>query len=362
MALPWFIFVTMMLMVLCSLIYNLNALKSLSYSRYFSNKTAYEGESVEMIEEIINAKLLPLPWLRLESSISMGIQFGSQENLGISSGEISQNHISLFYLKSYRHIKRRHHVTCERRGLYHLESVTMTTGDLFGMTRNTKTFPLQLELMVFPMLLNIEDLPLPIHSWLGELPVKRWIVEDPFLTAGIREYSSGDPMGLVNWKATARTGTMQVHKKDYTADSRLVICLNVEISESMWRTVTDVERVELGIRYAATIAEYAMQHGIETGFVCNGRLDNGGERDPILADPMAQIEEFLELLAKLSLDRSLPMSRLLELVAENGVSDTDYLIISCHQGAELREAAQQLMLQGNGVEWLNIPGQGGEHS
>lgn len=357
MALPWFIIVTILLLFICALIYDRNALKSLSYSRYFSNTAAYEGESVEMIEEIINAKLLPLPWLRLESSISMGLKFGRQENLGISTGEISQNHISLFYLKSYRHIKRRHHVTCERRGLYHLESVTMTTGDLFGMSRKTKTFPLQLELMVYPLLLNLDDLPLPIHSWLGELPVKRWIVEDPFLTAGIREYSSGDSMGLVNWKATARTGTMQVHKKDYTADSRLVICLNVETSDSMWRTVTDVERIELGIRYAATIAEYAMQHGIETGFVCNGRVNYGGDSDPILVEPMAQMEEFLEVLAKLSLDRTLPMSRLLEMEAENGVSDIDYLIISCHQGAELQVATEVLMQQGNGVEWLIIPEQ-----
>lgn len=68
-------------------------------------------------------------------------------------------------------------------------------------------------MLIYPVLLNLDELPLPIHSWLGELPVKRWIVEDPFLTAGIREYSSGDSMGLVNWKATARTGVMQVHKK-----------------------------------------------------------------------------------------------------------------------------------------------------
>ncbi|MEK3861934.1 DUF58 domain-containing protein [Paenibacillus sp. FSL H7-0716] len=360
MALPWFIFITVALVLLLADIYKRNGLKALSYSRYFSRKTAYEGERIEMIEEIVNAKLLPLPWLRLESSIARGLEFGSQDNLGISTGEISQNHISLFYLKSYRHIKRRHQVTCERRGLYRLESVTMTTGDPFGLTRKNKTYPLELELLIYPVLLNLDELPLPIHSWLGELPVKRWIVEDPFLTAGIREYSSGDSMGLVNWKATARTGVMQVHKKDYTADSRLIICLNIEDSDSMWRTVTDVERIEQGIRYAATIAEYAMQHGIETGLICNGRLDDAGERDPIEAEPMAQLEDMLELLARLKLDRTLPMSRLLELQVESGISDTDFLIISCHRGAELQKATDLLMQQGNGVEWLDIPEQGRE--
>ncbi|MNI98510.1 hypothetical protein D3C73_1573660 [compost metagenome] len=51
------------------------------------------------------------------------------------------------------------------------------------------------------------------------------------------------------------------------------------------------------------------------------------------------------------------MSRLLELEAESGSTDTDYLIISCHRGTELQQAAEQLRLSGNGVEWLDIPGE-----
>jgi len=360
MGLPWFIVFTILLLFLLAVIYERSALKGVSYSRYFSSRAVYEGEGVEMVEEIVNAKLLPLPWLRLESSIALNLVFGNQENLGISSGEIYQNHISLFFLRSYRHIKRRHQVVCMRRGFYRLESVTMTTGDPFGMSKKVKTFPLQLELLVYPVLLDYDDLPLPVHSWLGELPVKRWIVEDPFLTAGIREYSPGDPMGLVNWKATARTGSLQVHKKDYTADSRLVICLNVEISDSMWKTVTDVERIELGIRYAATVADYALQHGIQTGILCNGRMESGGEREILNSGPLSGLEETLELLARLSLERSLPMNRLLELQAEEGARDTDYLIITCHQGAELVMAAEQLVEYGNSVEWLDIPQQGRE--
>ncbi|KGE17160.1 DUF58 domain-containing protein [Paenibacillus wynnii] len=360
MALPGFILFTGILLLIVSIVYQRNALTAVSYSRYFSTKAAYEGDRIEMVEEIINDKLLPLPWLRLESSIARGIEFGRQENLGIHTGEIYQNHISLFYLRSYRHIKRRHLVTCERRGFYRLESVTMTTGDLFGMSSKVKTFPLQLELLVYPMILDMSELPLPIHSWLGELPVKRWIVEDPFLTAGIREYSSGDSMGLVNWKATARTGMMQVHKKDYTADSRLVIGLNVEISDSMWRTVTDIERIELGVRYAATIGEYALQHGIEIRFICNGKLEDSEFREPVISAAISGLEELLELLSKLTLERTLPMSRLLELQAENGESDSDFLIITCHRGHELQIAAEQLLQQGNGVEWLDIPEQEGD--
>lgn len=72
MALPWFIFITVALLFLLAVIYERNGLKALSYTRYFSTKVAYEGDNLEMIEEIVNAKLLPLPWLRLESSIARG--------------------------------------------------------------------------------------------------------------------------------------------------------------------------------------------------------------------------------------------------------------------------------------------------
>ncbi|MNE63656.1 hypothetical protein D3C80_1590200 [compost metagenome] len=66
----------------------------------------------------------------------------------------------------------------------------------------------------------------------------------------------------------------------------------------------------------------------------------------------------LGLLARLQLDRTIPMSRLLELEAEGSPSDNDYLIISCHRGAELDLAAEELRLLGNGIAWLDIPGEG----
>ncbi|UQZ36601.1 DUF58 domain-containing protein [Paenibacillus sp. PK3_47] len=354
MSLPWFIITTLLLLMVIYVIYDRNTFKKVRYTRYFSESSVYEGGQLEMVEEITNGKLLPLPWLRLESSISSGLTFGNQENFGVSTGQIYQNHVSLFSLKSYRHIKRRHLITCPQRGLFRLDSVTMTAGDPFGVSRRSQTFPLQLELLVYPGMADFNDLPLPVHSWLGELPVKRWIVEDPFLTAGTREYMPGDSLGSINWKATARTGSMQVHRKDYTADSRLIICINVEDSDSMWRTVNNAERIEWGIRCAAAVGEYAMGHGIETGLLSNGRLDGGGAREPVSARSLGSLEELMGLLACLNLDRTIPMSSLLELETESGSSNNDYLIITSHRGNELQQAVEQLKMLGNGVEWLDI--------
>jgi uncharacterized protein (DUF58 family) len=345
------------LLGLISWIYRKNALRHMSYTRYFSKETAFEGEEVEMVERIVNRKLLPLPWVRLESLIASGLSFGKQSNLDIRSGELYQNHTSLFSLRPFRQITRRHKVYCAKRGIYRLDSATMTAGDPVGFTTSTKRFPLTLTLTVYPAMLALRELPLPNHSWLGDLAVRRWIVEDPFLSAGTREYRPGDPLQSVNWKATARTGQLQVHKKDYTADHRLMICLNFEVSENMWKAVTAPARIEQAIRYAASVATYAIGHGIETGFICNGLI----KEDPTAAIRIAaqggtaQLTELLTMMARLTLETTVSMHALLAREAAMDTTDTDFLIISCHQGEKLRESADVLQRYGNGVEWMLVP-------
>lgn len=357
MQLTWLILSVVLIYGFIAFLYHSRALKGIRYNRTFSERAVFEGDTVEMVEVISNAKLLPLPWLRLESSMSTGLTFGRQSNLTIHAGDIYQNHSSLFYLRSYRQITRRHEILCSRRGQYRLESATMTTGDPLGINTRFKQFPLNLELLVYPRILSLPELPLPNHSWLGELPVRRWIGEDPFLISGIRQYRPGDSLGSINWKATARTGELQVHHHDYTADHRLMICLNLEVSDSMWRTVTDPERIELGLRYAATVAEYARRSGLAAGFLCNARLADGPRESVRIAPAVSsdQLTLLLEAMARLVLDRTVSMVRMLEMELAAGGTDMDYLIISCHQGEKLRELAEQLRLNGNGVEWMIIP-------
>lgn len=352
----WFMVFIILIVLVMSFLYENLALKGVNYTRYFSRRTVFEGEPLEMVEVISNAKLLPLPWLRLETSMPVGIRFERQNNLSISSGVIYQYHVSLFFLRPYRQITRRHQVACKGRGVYRLDTATLTTGDPLGMIQKVKKLNLDLELHVYPKIMSIQELPLPNHSWLGQLAVRRWIVEDPFLTAGVREYRSGDGYRGINWKATARMGTLQVHQRDYTADHRLMICLNIESSESMWKSILNQEQIENGIRYAASVANYALANGIETGIMCNGRLLDGNKESIIIEPSTAadQLELLLLKMTRLVMERVEPMFKLLGRAIEAGTTNMDYLIISCHQGEQLREKVRQLERQGNGVEWMNM--------
>lgn len=359
MAFHWIVLYGVLLLAALVWVYQRRALRHVTYERYFSRPAAFEGDTIEMVERIANRKLLPVPWLRLESTLSRHLVFGRQENLGVSGGELLQNHLSLFSLRPYRQIVRRHKVYLAKRGWYRLESVTMTAGEPFGLVRAVRTFPVSLTLLVYPRGVPLHELPLPNHRWLGKLPVRRWMVEDPFLAAGVREYRSGDPLKAVHWKATARTGRLQVHKREHAADHRLFICLNLEVTETMWKTVTEPERIEQGIRYAASVADFALRNGLETGFLSNGWLA-GGKRQPVRIPPAggaAQLTDLLEALARLELETTGSMAWLLEREAASGVTNTDFLIITCHRGDKLHSAAARLKSLGNGVEFMMIPPQ-----
>ena len=102
----WLLIVLLALGGAQSFVFSRFNFKSLKYTRTFSKRSVYEGETVEMVEQIVNRKLLPVPWLRVESRISPDLRFQTaQEEREISEDE--QYHKSVFYLGPYSRVTRR---------------------------------------------------------------------------------------------------------------------------------------------------------------------------------------------------------------------------------------------------------------
>lgn len=354
MILFWFIVAAIAILYLQSRIFQRYALSKISYERRFQKKACFRGDQVELIERLSNGKWLPVPWLRVESQLSAFLRFQHLDNFAVSSGKLSQNHKSFFSLKPYTKVTRTHRFTASRRGWYRLQTVTLTGGDLLGLTSATRTITLSGELIVYPKPAEVPAHQLPYHSWHGELSVRRWIVSDPFVVAGAREYRPGDNFKQVNWQATARTGKLQVHQHDFTADRRLMIYLNVDDAEGMWRAVTNEALIERGIEWAAGAAEAVIASGCEAGFSANMPLL--GERDSVRMEPRGGHEQLigiLEAMAKLEIERTELFDKLLEREAQSGYRDMDMLIISAYWNETLELAAEQLRYNGNAVAiWL----------
>ncbi len=328
----------------------------LSYERRFDRAFCYEGDEVEMLERIANDKATPLPWLRLEALLSSGLQFVRQDNLSIASGDRLQNHRSLFALRGYTEIVRRHKVHCVRRGCYDLDTVTMSCGDLFGIAQSVRTQRVESRLLVYPRAAAIQELPLPWRGWQGEYAVRRWTVEDPFLTQGIREYRAGDPLRSIHWKAVSRTRELQVREMGYTADRRIMVLLNVAVREDMWGDVTDEPLVEWGIRCVLTLLDRGLADGMPMGFGSNAySVDEPGRRVRIPpASGNLQMKVLLDTLAKLQLVQAVNFYEVLRLEEEEQGDPADYVIITAFVNEKLRERVRALEERGHRVELLPL--------
>ncbi|MBP1990265.1 DUF58 domain-containing protein [Paenibacillus eucommiae] len=352
MGISWILLLAAAVAYLQNLFFRRWGFSRLTVTRKFSEQHCFSGDEVEMIETIVNRKLLPIPWLRLESMIHAGLRFGKQSNLDINDGKLYQNHRSLFSLMPYTKIVRRHQVLCEKRGWYKLDSVAVSVGDALGMQVGTQSHKLNLRLLVYPKLIDWQELPLPSHSWQGDITVKRWVMQDPFLSAGVREYGFGDPLSSIHWKATARSQKLQVYNREFTADPRLMIILNTQISEMMWEAVSDTELVEKGISYAATLAERVIAAGIPVGFGCNAYTEEV-PKEPIYISPEGgwdHLNSLYETMAKLVVACCRSFDTYLDADAWQDGTALDFILITPFLSDKVEEQIQRLRDRGHAVE------------
>ncbi|MFC4809563.1 DUF58 domain-containing protein [Paenibacillus sp. GCM10023250] len=356
MGIQWYILSAVLVIVLQRYLFRYFGMRKVRYSRAFSTAACFEGDDIEMVEKLANGKLLPVPWLRVESMLHAGLQFRSDANFDVSNGEFFQNHKSLFSLMGNKQLTRRHAVHAARRGCYRVTSASLTFGDLFGLFSAWKKVPLQVELLVYPLPADRSLIQLPSRSWQGDIAVRRWIVEDPFAISGVREYRPGDSFKSVNWNATARTGELQVHRRDYTADFRLIVLLNVEDHAGMWEAVNDMALIEQGIRLAAGILQLATEQGLETAFACNGHSIDAPD-EVMTVERGSGSEHLTHLfgqLAKLAIVRRLPFHTMLEQLAPQWDERSDIVIVSAFLSEDIAEAMAQLRREGHAVDWLPI--------
>lgn len=353
----WIILIVGILALIQVAYYQRHALRKVSYTRSFSRRRCFAGERVELVEVLRNDKLIPVPWVRVESRVSPNLRFKSQENLDIAMDTF---HKSLFFLGGYSRITRRHEIHCLKRGYYDCSAVYMASGDLFGLASMRKDFMGDAKLTVYPAIPKAEDLPESALKWQGDVVVRRWIMPDPMLVNGIREYRSGDSRKDVHWAATARTGRLQVKTHDYTVSPRVMLCLNTQIHDRVYGSMepAEIDFLENGVNITAALAAWCCENGIDMGFCCNGE-DLSSPDAAIYVAPgsgEAKLNEILEALAVLKIKMRVGFHATLDGLISGGATDTDIVVVSAYWSESLEERAEALRKAGNSVTWIKIKG------
>ena len=329
--------------------------KKLTCQRSFSRRTAFEGETGELIETVRNDGPYIIPWLRVESRMTPNLRLGKQDNLQVSGDTFYR---SWFTLMPYQQIRRKHHVEFLRRGEYDLGNASICAGDLLGLTRFWKDQQLNTPITVYPQVPDIEDLPYPLSQTMGDLITKSKLLQDPFLIRGIRPYQPGDLIRDIHWQATARTEELQMRVREHTVCTRLMVVFNAQSTDDQWDNYIrdrDVDAVENTIRLTASMCIHGLRNGLAVGFATNMPTQAQGESTVIEPVTGAGWEDMLlESFARLQLHCSEKFIPLLQSLSH--LTDTDIVVLSPYNSDSIQQALELLRTQGNQVTFYQLEG------
>jgi uncharacterized protein (DUF58 family) len=233
----------------------------LAVSRRLDRAEIELGESVEASVSLRNAKGLPAPWIFWRDQLEPGLDVEGETCAFESLPARAES------LLSYR-------LHSTRRGLFRLGPAVVEASGPFGLVRRFWVEPDVRFLTVFPRTVSLgEGWPLghrPIH----EVPRRRSLFEDPSRFLGVRPYAPGDSLRRIHWRATARSGTMQV--KIFEPAVLAGVLLAVEMSAAAY--LADDPRIEAAVTAAASLADFVLAGDQAVALLSNGA--DAAERYP----------------------------------------------------------------------------------
>ena len=233
------------------------SLLGLEVRRSLGAETVEIGGTVESRLVLHNHKRLPALWVFWRDAIEPGLAAD-----GVTCGFRTLGSEETLHTACVLH--------GVRRGLYRVGPAVIETSDPLGLVRRFRVDPEVRFLTVLPRTVAIgPGWPLghrPIH----EVPRRRSLFEDPSRVLGVRDYRPGDGLRRIHWRATARSGRLQV--KLYEPTVLEGVLLAVEMGKAAFPAAEETEDpgVELAVTAAASIAEFVLAHGQDVGLISNG--------------------------------------------------------------------------------------------
>lgn len=236
--------------------------KELSVKLSFAQSYAYAGEGAQLKEKIENRKRMPVSPVEIRFRVKKGLQFQDTDNTSVSDYVYKRD---IYALLGRQRITRTLQIHCLKRGIYSIEDVSMVTCSLLHEQAYRKELDIKALIYVYAKRANVTDILRVCENLLGEQESNQKYLEDPFAFASIRDYTMQDPMKMINWKASAKSGELMVNTYTSMKNEKMMIYLDVED-----RGILKKEHLtEECISVAATLFQKLMNRGTEVGICMN---------------------------------------------------------------------------------------------
>ncbi len=273
--------------------------KAVRYDRIMDSH-AFWGEYVPVRIKVSNPTLLPVPWLQIYESIPVNLVAGKPVKQVINLGPHGRAEID------YR-------VHARKRGYYPIGPLFVSLGDMLGLfeIRNGKASTDYLT--VYPRIIPLTRVSLPSYSPLGTLRINQPIFDDPSRILSKRDYTSGDSLRRIDWKASAVAGKLQVKQYELSIELEAVLFLNMNSSD--YAPQVRIDLIELAIIIAASLANWVTLKKQSIGLVTNGVsvLDESGIQPILPHKGRAHLMRILETLAQVQAKDAISITRMLQM-------------------------------------------------
>jgi uncharacterized protein (DUF58 family) len=269
------------------LYYRRNWSENLTVKLWFENDRVYAGNQTKLYEVIENRKRMPIPVLEVGFHTKKALDFADIENTNVSDYIYKRD---VFSVLGKQKITREIPVKCEKRGRYEVSDADIKTYSLLYRSHYSQSIETSAGIYVYPKNTDVSHIMTVCERMIGTLQCSKKLYEDPFSFRTIRNYTIDDPMKTINWKASAKTGSLMVNTFDSVQSQKAFVFLDVEDGGILKYE----DLVEESISIAATIIRKLSRQSTEVGFAYNGDSDLGNILAPtIKKSAIADVEKLL---------------------------------------------------------------------
>lgn len=321
--------------------------KELKADIYFSRPYVERGERAKLFEVISNQKRLPLPVLHVKFSAPRSFVFDDAVNASVTDFYYRND---VFSVMGGQKITRTLEFKTEKRGYYIIENINLTAKNLFMTGTFAKTVHPMAGFYVFPPKYNDIKFNVLMKHIMGDVETRLHIAEDPYTFRGIREYSSQDTMSRINWKASAKTGSLMVNMYNQTSYCKVKIMLNLDTNIMIKADYIK----ELSIELAGSAAKKLIDKAMPVMLITNG-TDLSGQELNVCSEGASE-RHLITIDKKLAcISGNLDAERFIELVdaeLQKNEDNTAYIIISSYHKSNLIERLDKMAAGGVNVNMI----------
>jgi uncharacterized protein (DUF58 family) len=205
-------------------------------------------------------------------------------------------------------------VDARKRGYYAIGPLSITSGDILGLSDSLLVQTQPEALVVYPKIIPFTSVDIPSQSPQGTLPHSLPLFEDPTRVFGKRGYHSGDSLRRIDWKSSASSGRLQVKVFEPSIALETFLVLNLNAEDYYYRT--RIDSTELAIVIAASIANWIVDKKQLVGMMVNGRDPLVTEGRPLSLPPRKGKRHMMNLLETLARVQIIENSALVPLLGQ----------------------------------------------